>query len=385
MSRGRNTKIPLAPACKLKSRDVDSEQLEVVSYIGGGSFHHVYKVKVLVDIESIKAEEGDIVFRENICSSIDNPVERSARIYKELNINAIVFRCWINSEYREGLLIPFYDAHRVNYWEDLPYYGDNDVKLASAILNVYKETRRVVIDALVPGNFIFPGDGGSVLIDPEQAVRRGSVVSDVLYYRPSLSPNHNGLTPYVHHMQNQMRDARSKGYYNTYMMLDVLDYIERRMINYLEYNEHIPTKAIRETRGVISYLKEKKYRERLSFYLFELISVVINSFSRYSFSLIPNILELFFFACHNSTFFRRDGYEKYQVILRLIKEARVPSNLSEQYVKQRVANKLYQFVCDDIFYYLFRKHRDISTRLFNRNRATRTWKQIQTLHIGVQW
>jgi hypothetical protein len=92
-------------------------------------------------------------------SAMDDP-SRAARVYAELNPSKM---CKI---FETGWVSPFIDDERVS-----------DEQTAEALINIYRNHRRIVLDAYIEGNLRPDDDGQFIVADPGQAIRQDSIPS----------------------------------------------------------------------------------------------------------------------------------------------------------------------------------------------------------------
>lgn len=122
------------------------------TFLGGGAYNNVYI-----------NEEGTAVLKTRklmggISDTYDNP-ERSVRLYRELNpdLTANVVEFGIPKE--KGWVCTY-----------IPGRQASDVEIANALIAIFNNTGRIILDAFAPKNFITTPSGRTVCVDVGMAL-----------------------------------------------------------------------------------------------------------------------------------------------------------------------------------------------------------------------
>jgi hypothetical protein len=153
----------------------------------------------------------------------DDPI-RIARVTKEINPNQPIIVVQVNAlnKYNgekklvSGTVTVFFPTVK-------NYYGNNDKAIAELILDIYRSTRRIVIDGCDPRNFI-KDNSQLTCIDVGMAWRRGSIASEAARKKSGNLQIDFSFYSFFHEMENKL------GMRYSVAMVQNLYYLERQLL-----------------------------------------------------------------------------------------------------------------------------------------------------------
>jgi hypothetical protein len=322
--------------------------------LGSGSYNEVFYTKESDALKSTHDYSGPVVvkLRHDPTDLTDAP-DRIKRLTNEINpkqpIDIVDFNVSDDQEKekRSGSAIV-----TVYYPNKVPHNADTDEKVAKAILDIYRRTRRIVIDGCIHGNFR-EHEGQYICIDLGMAWRRGSVISDLERKRYNNLQS-NSLKYFFYRAENV------KGRLKSSAMVQNLFYLEKQLLqeikdvkdikdDYLTYDVVMSLTFYRKNKLKINenFLQVSERREIIPLVI-KLFPQLINKETLQSLTDNSSIAAfrkaiLAAYKYINSTrfgFFRTHGKEGINRTEEFVKELLKLSNPTEESIKQCMRNWL---------------------------------------------
>lgn len=168
-------------------------------YLGEGSWNRVYVSDQSINIEGYNGRWVlKIPFKPTEPIS---KIERAIRKWKLLN--------------------PQYPAYAAGDGWICPYLGNTpapDLNIASKLLDIYRRTRNIVIDACASNNFLVNGDE-VVCVDVDLSLKHGSVASELYYSRNQRA----------HTNDDWYHEYTNRGMVRTVATIQALSYLEGQL------------------------------------------------------------------------------------------------------------------------------------------------------------